>query len=42
VHDDPAPTEREQDETPDRIPEEEAMAGQGHEDPRAAEDPADA
>jgi hypothetical protein len=42
VHDDPAPTEREKEQTPDRVPEEEAKAGQGHEDPRATEDPGEA
>ncbi len=39
---DPAPTEQEQDQTPDRIPEQEEMAGQGHENPRATEDPGEA
>ncbi len=39
---DPAPTEDEQDQAPDRIPESEAMAGPGHEDPRATEDPGEA
>ncbi len=35
----PDPTEREQEQAPERIPEEDAMRGPGHEDPRAAEDP---
>ena len=30
---DPAPTEQEQDDAPDGIPESEAMSGQAHEDP---------
>ncbi len=42
MHDDPAPTESEKEQTPERIPEEEAKAGQGHADPRAPEDPAEA
>lgn len=39
MHDDPAPSERELEQTPERIPEEEAKAGEGHEDPGAPEDP---
>jgi hypothetical protein len=33
VHDNPEPNEREEEQAPDRVPEEEAMSGQGHEDP---------
>src|ERR1044072_7028098 len=33
VHDNPEPTEREEEQAPDRVPEEDAMSGQGHEDP---------
>ena len=33
MHDNPEPTESEREQTPERIPEEDAMSGQGHEDP---------
>jgi hypothetical protein len=33
--DNPEPTEREQEDAPERIPEKDAMSGQGHEDPEA-------
>jgi hypothetical protein len=35
---DPAPTEQEQDETPDGIPESEAMSRHGHGDPEAVDE----
>lgn len=33
MHDNPEPTEEEQEQTPERLPDEDAMSGQGHEDP---------
>ena len=36
MHDNPEPTEEEQEQTPERLPEEDAMSGQGHEDPESA------
>lgn len=35
---DPAPTEQEQDETPERVPEGEAMSGHGHDDPERVQE----
>ncbi len=32
MHDNPEPTEREHEEAPERIPEQDAMSGHGHED----------
>ena len=34
MHDNPAPTEQEQDDAPDRLSEEQEKSGQGHEDDR--------
>jgi hypothetical protein len=39
MHDDPQPTEREQEQAPARLEEELAKSGQGHEDPKDTEDP---
>lgn len=36
MHDNPEPTEREEEEAPERVREEDAMSGQGHEDPEQA------
>ena len=33
MHDNPEPTEEEQEQTPERLADEDAMSGQGHEDP---------
>jgi hypothetical protein len=41
MHDNPEPTEREQEQAPERVPEEDAMSGQGHEDPESKADPQD-
>jgi hypothetical protein len=41
MHDNPEPTEREQEEAPERTPEADAMSGHGHEDPEANTDPED-
>jgi hypothetical protein len=41
MHDNPEPTEREEEQAPERVPEEEAMSGQGHEDPESKVDPQD-
>ena len=38
MHDDPAPTEQEQEDAPDRLEEELAKSGQGHEDPEQVEE----
>lgn len=35
----PEPTERENEQAPERLPEEDSMRGPGHEDPHATEDP---
>ncbi len=37
-NDDPAPSEQEKDETPERVPESEAMSGHGHDDPEEVEE----
>ncbi len=42
MHDNPEPTEEEQEQAPERVPEEDAMSGQGHEDPEQVEDGGDA
>ena len=42
MHDSPEPTEREQEQAPERVPEEDAMNGQGHEEPEQVEDGDDA
>jgi hypothetical protein len=43
MHDQPEPTAEEKERSPERLPEEEAMRGAGHDDPeRAREDGADA
>jgi hypothetical protein len=39
VHDQPEPTEGEQDEAPERRSEEDAMRYPGHEDPHSVQDP---
>ena len=39
MHDQPEPTEREQEETQERQSEEDAMRYPGHDDPHAVEDP---
>ena len=39
MHEQPEPTEREQEQAPERLDEEDAMRGPGHENPHAAEDP---
>jgi hypothetical protein len=41
MHDSPEPTEREHEEAPEHVPEEDAMSGHGHEDPESAADPQD-
>ncbi len=41
MHDDPEPTELEKETTPERLEEEQAKSGAGHEDPRQVEDPDD-
>ena len=41
MHDDPAPTEQEQEQAPERLEEEQAKSGAGHENPRQVEDPED-
>ncbi|MFL5965018.1 MAG: hypothetical protein ACJ747_00510 [Gaiellaceae bacterium] len=41
MHDDPAATEHEQEQSPERLDEELAKSGAGHEDPRQVEDPDD-
>jgi hypothetical protein len=38
MHDQPEPTEEEQQAGPERLREEEAMSGAGHDDPEAAQD----
>ena len=39
MHEQPEPTEREQEQGPERLEEEDAMRGPGHEDPRDTVDP---
>jgi hypothetical protein len=39
MHDDPQPTEEEQEQAPERLEEEQAKSGAGHEDPPTVEDP---
>lgn len=39
MHDQPAPTEREQDEAQERLTEEDAMRYPGHDNPHDAQDP---
>jgi hypothetical protein len=41
MHDDPAPTEQEQEEAPERLEEEQAKTAPGHDDPRQHEEPED-
>jgi hypothetical protein len=41
MHDNPEPTESEQEQARERIPEEDAMSGQGHEDPESQVEPED-
>ncbi|HSB40021.1 MAG TPA: hypothetical protein VLD13_13110 [Gaiellaceae bacterium] len=36
MHDNPEPTEREEEAAPERVREEDVMSGQGHEDPEQA------
>ncbi len=38
MHDQPGGSEREQEQVPERLEEEQAKAGQGHEDPAQVED----
>ena len=38
MHDNPEPTEQEQEEAPERLEEELAKSGQGHDDPAQVED----
>ena len=42
MHDNPEPTEEEQEQAPERVPEEDTMSGHGHEDPEQVEDGSDA
>jgi hypothetical protein len=42
MHDQPQPTEEEQEQVPERLPEEDAMRGPGHEDPESAAEGDDA
>jgi hypothetical protein len=42
VHDQPHPSEEEQEQVPERLPEEDAMRGPGHEDPEGATEGDDA
>jgi hypothetical protein len=42
MHDQPEPTEQEQEEAPERLEEEQAKSGAGHEDPQQVEDEAEA
>jgi hypothetical protein len=39
VHEQPEPTEGEQEEAPERLPDEDAMRYPGHEDPHSVRDP---
>ena len=39
MHEQPEPTEREQGEAPERMPDEDAMRYPGHEDPHDVQDP---
>ncbi|HYX88069.1 MAG TPA: hypothetical protein VE753_01740 [Gaiellaceae bacterium] len=41
MHDQPEPTPEEQEQVPERQPEEEAMRGPGHDDPERATEPQD-
>jgi hypothetical protein len=41
MHDNAEPTEREQEEAPERVPEADVMSGHGHEGPEANADPED-
>ena len=41
MHDNPEPTEREQEQAVERVPEEQAKSGQGHEDPESKVEPQD-
>ena len=41
MHDNLDPTEHEQEQAPERVPEEDAMSGHGHEDPEGAVEPQD-
>jgi hypothetical protein len=41
MHDNPEPTESEQEQAPERVPEEDAMSGHGHEDPESKAGPQD-
>ena len=37
MHDQPEPTEEEQEQAPERVPEEDAMSAPGHDDPEQVE-----
>ena len=37
MHDQPEPTEEEQEQAPERVPEQEAQSGAGHDDPERVE-----
>ena len=39
MHEQPEPTEREQEQAPERLPDEDAMRYPGHEDPHDVQDP---
>jgi hypothetical protein len=41
MHDNPEPSEREEEEAPERVPEADAMSGHGHDDPESQADPQD-
>jgi hypothetical protein len=41
MHDNPDPTEREEEQAPELVPEADAMSGQGHDDPEQAVEPQD-
>lgn len=41
MHDNPEPTQGEHEQAPERVPEEDAMSGQGHEDPESQVDAED-
>jgi hypothetical protein len=41
MHDDPAPTEQEQEQAPERLEEEQAKSGAGHEDPQRPQEGAE-
>lgn len=39
MHEQPEPTEREQEKAPERLPDEDAMRYPGHDDPQSVQDP---